>query len=71
MNPMMGTRADLAFVGRKEVEDRKERLAGSALPPMGLPGRFVPGTRRLFEIVVLLVIVGAVITGFAKVAGNT
>ena len=55
--------ADRAFVRNGEVEDGEERLIFRAVPPMGLPARFVPCGERRLELVIGLRVVRAVVSG--------
>ena len=60
----------LAFVGALVVEDREKRPVGRTVSPVGAVTRLVPHGHRLFELVVLLRVVGAGIAGRPQLLGK-
>jgi hypothetical protein len=57
---------ELAFVADGEVEHRKERLARLAVAVMRAGRGLVPDARRFDQVVVLLAVVRAIVTGLAQ-----
>ena len=63
---LVRTFPNLRFMRRHEVEHSEEGPPFRAIPEMGLCRRFVPNLTGLLQVVVLLRIVGAVVTGFPE-----
>jgi len=64
---VMRANPQLAFVAFGGVENREERLASVSVFPMGGARGFVPDLARFFEVVILLRVVRAIVTGLAQV----
>src|SRR5262249_26879932 len=58
--------ANLAFVALQAIKDGKKGLSGLAASPVRLGRGVVPDLAGLGEVVVLLGIIGAIVTGFAE-----
>ena len=59
--------SNLALVTNREIEDREERLSFLAISPVSFLATVVPNLTRLFQVVVFLAVVGAVIAGLSQI----